>query len=351
MRFVLGIVVVVLAGWFLSALFGAPEQMANAQPTEWISSQQCAECHAQIYEEWAASPHANSWNNEDVRVQSDNFSNKDCIDCHAPRPVFETGLGKRVLPRTARRSEGVDCLTCHLTPDGQMAGTITNPRAACRPTTRRELQRVTLCAGCHDQHKTVRQWQATPFAQHREGCMECHMPYRDGTPEGGRVHTMPGGHYIEMVRAAVTFAGARSDDGTPSVTVANVNGGHSYPTDERSRASDIWWRTVPAGAAVDASGVADSGTPWRHLYRIRDPYRHEKDIVSTLLHFGQSHTEAIDPDAVLADGGEGATIEAVLVYKRTPYYRDPATGDAMHLENVVDPLEDADLVHRVIIEP
>ena len=40
---------------------------------------------------------------------------------------------------------------------------------------------------------------ATPHAEHREGCMECHMPYRDGTPEGGRVHVMPGGHYIEML--------------------------------------------------------------------------------------------------------------------------------------------------------
>lgn len=341
MRIALGIVVLLLASWFLSALLGTPEESAAAQtPTEWISSSQCAECHQQIYDEWKSSPHANAWNNEDVRAQSDDFANKDCIDCHAPRPVFETGLGKRVLPRSARRSEGVDCLTCHLLPDGGMAATITNPRAACQPTTRRELQRVSLCAGCHDQHKTVQQWKATPHAEHREGCMECHMPYRDGTPEGGRVHVMPGGHYIEMVRSAVELKGVRDADGVATVTLENTSG-HAYPTDERSRASDVWWRTL----AVEPG--AQPGR-WTHLHRIRDPYRHEKDLASTLLHWGETRTLTVtDSDGSAVEG----PIEVVLVYKRTPYYRDPESGLAMHLADVTDPFKDSDLVHRVTIEP
>ncbi|MFT5733754.1 MAG: hypothetical protein ACJA0P_000614 [Planctomycetota bacterium] len=347
MRLVLGILVLVVAGWFFSALLGTPEETASAQgPAEWVSSQQCAECHEQIYQEWSNSPHANSWNNEDVRVQSDDFSNKDCIDCHAPRPVFETGLGERVLPRSARRSEGVDCLTCHMLPGGGMAGTITNPRVACQPVTRRELRRVSLCAGCHDQHKTVQQWKATPFAEHRDGCMECHMPYRDGTPEGGRLHTMPGGHYIEMVQTAVTLTGSMDDQGVRSVTVANVGGGHAYPTDERSRASDLWWRTVPAGASLGADGVAENGGAWQHLHRIRDPYRHETDMVSTLLHFGESRTLTINGPAA-----ENEAVEVALVYKRTPYYRNKETGIAMHLTEVTNPFADSELVHRVVIEP
>lgn len=338
MRIVFGIIVLILAGWFLSELFGTPETTASAQtPTEWISSAQCAECHQQIYDEWSNSPHANSWNNEDVRAQSDDFSNKVCIDCHAPQPVFESGLGKRVKPRSARRAEGVDCLTCHLLPDGGMAATITNLQAACRPTTRRELQRVSLCAGCHNQHKTVEQWKLTPHAEHREGCMECHMPYRDGTPEGGRVHTMGGGHYIEIVRAAVELTGARDETGTASVTLKNTSG-HAYPTDERSRASDVWWRTKPADSG-EGAGV------WTHLHRIRDPYRHEKDISSTLLHWGETRTLPIE------EAGASERIEVALVYKRTPYYRDPETGLAMHLEEVEDPFQDAELVHTIVIEP
>lgn len=176
--------------------------------------------------------------------------------------------------------------------------------------------------------------------------MECHMPYRDGTPKSGRIHTMPGGHYIEMVRSAVTLDGGAADDGTFEVTVANVGGGHAYPTDERSRASDIWWRPIPASAdALNEAGVAAEGDAWRHLHRIRDPYRHEKDIVSTLLHYGESRTLKID-DADAANG-----VEVALVYKRSPYYRDPATGVAKPLEEVTDPFEDAELVHRVILRP
>ena len=339
MRIVAGVLVLVLAGWFLSALVVTPEPSASAvgtAPTEWISSEQCADCHQEIYDEWVTSPHANSWNNEDVRVQSNHFANKDCIDCHAPRPVFETGLGERVLPRPARRSEGVDCITCHLTPDGTMAGTITNPRAACRPTTRRELRRVDLCAGCHDQHKTVQQWKASPFAEHREGCMECHMPYRDGTPEGGRVHSMLGGHSVEMVRAGVELDAVRAEDGSIRIQLTNTSG-HAFPTDERSRASDLWWRPL------DEAGEPDGR--WRHLHRIRDPYRHETDLVSTLIHCGEVRDVELDNPAAKGP------VEVMLVYKRAPYYRDSQSGLALRMEDVMDPLEDAELVHRAVVQP
>lgn len=341
MRIALGLLVLALASWFFAGLLMSPDAAAEVQatPTEWVSSQQCRECHQEVYDEWAASPHAGTWNNEDVRDRSNHFANKNCIDCHAPQPIFMTGLGKRVQPRASRRSEGVDCLTCHLTPDGTMAGTITNPRAACQPVIRRELQRVTMCSGCHDQHKTVEQWKATPFADHREGCMECHMPYRDGTPEGGRVHTMPGGHYIAMVRSAVELDLERGEDGTPVVTLTNTSG-HAYPTDERSRASDVWWRRVTRAA----DGELKNG-PWTHLHRIRDPYRHETDQQSTLLHFGEVRRLEIDG----AGAGEG--VEVVLLYKRTPYYRDPETGLARAIEAVTDPFEDADLVHRAKLDP
>ena len=170
--------------------------------------------------------------------------------------------------------------------------------------------------------------------------MECHMPYRDGTPEGGRVHVMPGGHYIEMVRSAVELNGVRDADGVATVTLENTSG-HAYPTDERSRASDVWWRS-PRRRGRRSAGR------WTHLHRIRDPYRHEKDLASTLLHWGETRTLTVtDSDGSAVEG----PIEVVLVYKRTPYYRDPESGLAMHLAEVTDPFQDSDLVHRVTIEP
>ena len=148
---------------------------------------------------------------------------------------------------------------------------------------------------------------------------------------------MPGGHYIEMVRSAVELNGVRGEDGIARVTLENTSG-HAYPTDERSRASDVWWRSLPDDEAGEPG-------PWRHLHRIRDPYRHEKDLASTLLHWGETRT--LDVEGEDAQG----RVEVVLVYKRTPYYRNAETGLAMHLADVEDPFQDSDLVHRVTIEP
>ena len=106
----------------------------EAAPTRsFTSSQQCKECHPAVFEEWAGSQHAHSWLNPDVRALSNDFANTDCIDCHAPQEIYSTGIGARVLPRTARRAEGVDCIACHALPDGGVAGTTDAPSAPCRP--------------------------------------------------------------------------------------------------------------------------------------------------------------------------------------------------------------------------
>jgi hypothetical protein len=340
MRALLGLVVLGLAAWLAYALFSAPPEegvIGGGETRVWTSSTQCAECHQAIYDEWAGSQHAQSWINEAVRApsQSDNFRNKDCIDCHAPQPVFLTGIGNRVLPRTSRRAEGVDCITCHLLPSGRMAGTINAPKAPCKPEATIALQRVELCAGCHDQHKTVQQWRITSYADRGEDCLTCHMPFRDGDPNEGRSHLMLGGHHLPLVQQAVELRAARVG-GAVQVEVANTGAGHAFPTDERSRAADVFWR--PAPDDPDARGG------WRHLWRIRDPYRTEVDIPSTLLHAETTKVLTIeDPDAA-------GPVQVGLFYKLSPYYRDEAEDRVLATEDVDDPLMDAQLVHRVDVE-
>ncbi len=320
LRSLSGIVVLGLAAWLLVALFGSPP--AEAEPLSFTSSQQCAECHAGVYEEWDESWHSESWVDPEVRALSRDFANADCIDCHAPRPIFETGIGNRVLPRTARRVEGVDCIACHMLPDGSVAGTLTNSKAPCRPVGRRELVDPLFCAGCHDQHKTVQQWLASDYPEQGQDCVACHMPYRDGDPANGRDHTMHGGHSVEMLRAAVELRGAR-EDGVWVVEVENVGAGHNYPTDERSRASDVFWR--PAGE-----------TTWRHLYRFRNPYRHEVGLEDTELPAHATQRLPVD------DPGARGAIEVALFYKLSPYWADPENPD---------PDSEATLVHRIELEP
>lgn len=332
-RFALGGLVVLGAGWLVLALF-APEA-APAPTATYTSSRQCGECHPQVYDEWSESQHAISWTNPFVRAenQSNNFANKDCIDCHAPRPVFETGIGKRVLPRNVRRPEGVDCIACHQLPEsmgGGVAGTINDPRAPCRPTQVLDLQRPEFCAGCHDQHKTVQQWRASSWAAKKIDCLDCHMPFRNGDPAQGRDHRCWGGNRLELLQSAVELRGERGDGGW-TVAVANTGTGHSFPTDERSRAADVFWRPLPTGETESA----EPG-PWRHLHRFRSPYRHETDIEDTLLAADDTWTGTIaDPDA---EGG----VEVALFYKRSPYWEDPESPD---------PEREATLVHRLALEP
>lgn len=327
LRALLGVVVLGLAAWALVAIFVTPPP--PAEPVVWESSQQCAECHAQVFDEWKVSWHAQAFTDADVRAQTNDFANKDCIDCHAPQPVLATALGDRVLPRSTRRIEGVDCIACHLTADGRVAGTLDNPSAACRPIATRDLLKPEYCAGCHNQHGTVDQWRKSSYAQPGPGyqdCVACHMPHRGGDPANGRDHTMHGGHDIALVRRAVEFRVAR-EQGAVVVEVENVGAGHNYPTDERSRASDLYWRTL---------GPGETKGRWNHLHRFRNPYRHEVDLVNTELPAGETRRLAIPAEEAAGE------IEVALFYKLSPYYADPANPD---------PEREASLVHSKRLAP
>ena len=77
--------------------FGSPPAEAEIRP--FTSSQQCRECHPEVYAEWEASWHSRSYVDPLVRApdQSNDYANTDCLDCHAPREVFITGMGERAL--------------------------------------------------------------------------------------------------------------------------------------------------------------------------------------------------------------------------------------------------------------
>ena len=329
MKTLLGCILALCGAWFLFSVYRSEPEWdeieSPAGPRVFTSSRECQECHAEVYAEWEGSQHAMSWNNPAVRERSNDFSNQDCIDCHAPRPIFVTGVGERVLPRATRRSEGVDCLSCHLLPDGRMAGTITNDRAPCRPVERLDLTRPEFCAGCHNQHKTVDQWRESEWPDRSQDCLDCHMPYPGGDSNLPRTHAFPGGNVLAMVKEAVALRGLQ-EDGKWFVEIENVGAGHSFPTDERSRASDLFWRPLGSTEAAD----------WRHLHRMRSPYRTETDIPETLLFAHEIRRFPIE-----GEGAEGP-IEVALFYMRKPYWQDPETPD---------PEREAQLVHRIELEP
>jgi nitrate/TMAO reductase-like tetraheme cytochrome c subunit len=316
MRRVFGVLALALALLALVAILRSPPQRAAAAGA-FTSSEQCKSCHEQQYAEWSGSWHARSWSDPEVRALSNDFANADCIDCHAPQPVFETGIGQRVLPRSSRRGEGVDCIACHALPAGHgsgglVAGTRNAPDAACSPIALRDLGSSAFCASCHDQHDTTKQWRATDYAARGIGCVECHMPQHG--------HALLGGHDIELVRKAVEFRGRAQGDHW-LVEVENVGAGHHFPTEERARAADVFWRPLDGAAH-----------PWTQVYRFRSPYHHEA-LPDTLL---PAHETRAIP---IADAPSSAAIEVALFYSLKPYWADPEHPDPEHEARLVARLE------------
>src|SRR5262245_47484827 len=77
----------------------------------------CASCHPDAYAEHEQSTHGRAFTDEEVRLATARFAHQDCIICHTPRPIFETGVGQNPKRRYFDLEEGNTCMTCHFRPD------------------------------------------------------------------------------------------------------------------------------------------------------------------------------------------------------------------------------------------
>ncbi len=134
------------------------------------SAADCGKCHIDIYHEWVASPHANSYVSEGYRDATRQHDFDACAGCHAPATVFAEGIPKE---RPHRPEEGVTCLTCHLR-DGAMAGPVKSS-ALVHPhpisIDRQLYYSSALCGKCH-----VGTLEESVANGATNSCQECHMP-------------------------------------------------------------------------------------------------------------------------------------------------------------------------------
>lgn len=302
-----------------SAIDGASANPTNTTPPpRFTTSKQCAECHREVYDEWMGSHHQIAYENPEVRKLSDDFRNKECQACHLPRPIVETGLLERTLPRITRPDEGVDCLTCHLGPGGRIVGKIASDRG-CMPIADERHMGVELCQTCHNQHQTTDQWRASAWPAKGYDCNACHMPETlraDG--KKGRGHVYPGAHDLEMLRKAGDFR-MNVADGKVVLELENVFAGHNFPTEERHRAVDIVVRFTTQ------EGVGD----WTRVHRFRQPYRDEPGE-NTQLPAGATHRAEVE----LPEGA--SRVEARLWYRLNPFALDDDPASTLLFELAKD---------------
>lgn len=155
---------------FLGAAACQPYAYLTETGARGASSADCGHCHVQVYEEWSASTHAESWTRPAFVEATSGHLFDDCLGCHAPASVFQDGLPEL---RAERRDEGVNCVACHLD-HGVLAGPVRStalidphPVAAERAI----YLTAELCGKCHE--GTYREWLD---ADDERSCQECHMP-------------------------------------------------------------------------------------------------------------------------------------------------------------------------------
>lgn len=266
----------------------------------------CARCHPDAYAEHEQSTHGRAFTDEEVRLATARFAHQDCIICHTPRPIFETGVGQNPKRRHFDLEEGNTCMTCHWRPGYDYSGF--QGGAQCQDAFHPDVGTVEACASCHRNHGTPFQWEKAPTGKVTgRVCMDCHMkeierPIAVGGPvRTTHSHVFPGSRNVEHVNRAYEYA-ARIDGNAVVVTVKNKGAGHNFPTELKQRAVE----SLVVVRDLEGQEIARS----RMVFR--DPYKRPYGLelpVNTQIPAGQERQHRV-PIAAVA-----GTVETTLFFK------------------------------------
>jgi hypothetical protein len=193
----------------------------------------CRGCHEAVFREWETSFHSRAWSDPNVQAAFQHFGfDRKCQTCHAPQPVLANGLDGEVQLRGQDLQSGVNCVSCHRTPDGRgVAARRTIPDAPCRPVQTPELATSRVCGACHD--AIYDDWQQSRYRTEAVTCQDCHM--RPGDEQQSRVsHLCLGGHHPETIRSGARMS-CRRDGDELVVSVTNHATGHNFPGERHHR--------------------------------------------------------------------------------------------------------------------
>jgi HEAT repeat protein len=301
----LGSLVLVSAFEPTSASAAATPSLA-ASGHDVMESAFCADCHPAIFAEHQQSTHGRAFSDAEVRLATGRFAHNDCIICHTPRPIFETGVGQNPRRRHYGLEDGSSCMTCHWKPDydyDSFAG-----GAQCTEAFHPEVGSVEACASCHRNHGTPYQWERSPLGKAADTtCMDCHMAEVErAVAVGGPVrrvkqHVFPGSRSETQVRRAYRYTAA-IEGNTAVITVKNKGVGHNFPTELKQRSVE--------SLVIVRNTSGDEVARSRMIFR--DPYKRPYGMelpVNTQIPSGESRSHRVPIG--IADG----TIETKLFFK------------------------------------
>ncbi|MBI5362242.1 MAG: HEAT repeat domain-containing protein, partial [Planctomycetes bacterium] len=273
----------------------APDRVAHAQAV--MKSSYCAACHPDLYAEHEQNTHGRAFTDEEVRLGTGRFSQGDCIVCHTPRPIFESGIGMNPIRRHHDLEAGITCMTCHWKSGVDYGGF--QGGADCKAAFDPRVGQVEACASCHRNHGTPYQWElAKNGKQAGHECVDCHMPIVERPvavgekPRAVRSHVFPGARSVTQVARAYRYE-AKVEENEVVVSITNAGAGHNFPTELKQRSLE--------SVVVVRDGEGKEVARSRMVFR--DPYKRPYGLtlqVNTQIPSGETRTHRV-PIAV-ADG-------------------------------------------------
>ncbi len=204
------------------------------------ASRACAVCHPAIYAEHEQNTHGAAFRDEEARIATRGFRRENCIRCHTPRPVAETGLGMVPIERRHDLESGNTCMSCHAKAGYDYASF--RGGSECKVAFDERVGTVEACATCHRIAGTPELWEHAArgkLAGNR--CVDCHMPLIERPvavgmpPRPVRAHVFPASRSEDQLRRAYSYD-VRIEGDEAVVTLANVGAGHNFPTATIQRA-------------------------------------------------------------------------------------------------------------------
>ena len=271
-----------------------------------MTSRFCASCHPAIYAEHMMNTHGLAFLDSEARLATRNFRREDCVRCHTPRPIFETGIGLTPVARHHDLNDSNSCMTCHWK-EGVDYSTFDGGEQ-CKSAFDGRVGEVAACATCHRVAGTPEQWlHAKNGKEAGRVCIDCHMPLvkrpvaTGEKPKSVRSHLFPASRSESQLHRAYSYDAAIGGDEVV-VRITNSGVGHNFPTAslQRSLQSLIVQR--------DAEGreIANARLAYEH------PYWDATSLdlpVATQIPSGATriHKVALDPKA--------ASVECSLFFK------------------------------------
>ncbi len=235
----------------------------------------CADCHAAVAAEWAATAHAVAWLDHAYQAAlADRTRPELCAGCHVPEPLFaggELARQPKARPETGAetRDHGITCASCHqgsgeavLGPRGSQ--TPAHPTAASPYMTAERS--AELCAGCHKTNigpvvGIAKDFPESQAAKSGGNCVGCHMrelerPWAnaaDGSPDAavtahkGRSHALQTPRDPAFLRQAFALS-YKVEGNATTVTIKNRTG-HRVPG-LQGRALTFRFEALKGGASA-----------------------------------------------------------------------------------------------------